>query len=207
MDDEPGVEVRRRPVKRRVALALLLVILLALAVAWTQRRPIAADYIDRELARRNVQASYQVKRIGFRTQRIENLVIGDPRAPDLTARWVEIRLAWRLGAPKVKLITARGVRLNARLADGRITLGQVDRLLPPPSGLPFRFPDQEVDVADAAIRFDTPAGRVGLALEGRGNLADGFRGRMAAAAHRLSLGSCRIDRIKGRWTVGVADLR
>ena len=209
VDEEAPVEVRRRPVKRLTALALLGLVLLALLIAWTQRRPIASDFIERELARRNVRASYEVKQIGFRTQRLENLVIGDPRSPDLTARWVEVRLSWSgLSRPKVKLITARGVRLNARLAkDGKISFGEIDRLLPPPTGLPFRFPDQDVDIADTSIRFDTPAGRVGIALEGKGNLADGFRGRMAAAAHRLDLGGCRLDGVKGRWAVRVADLK
>jgi translocation and assembly module TamB len=207
VSEEAGVEVRRRPVKRLTALALLVVVLLALLVAWTQRRPIASDFIDRELARRHVRATYEVKRIGFRTQRLENLVIGDPRRPDLIARWVEVRLSWGLRRPKVDLITARGVRLNARLERGRVSFGEVDRLLPPPSGLPFRFPDQAVNIADASVRFDTPAGRVGLAIEGRGNLADGFRGRMAAAAHRLRLGGCRLDLVKAHWAVAIAYLR
>jgi translocation and assembly module TamB len=206
VDDEAGGEVRRRPVKRLAALALLAFLLLALLIAWTQRRPIAADFIDRELARRNVHATYEVKRIGLRAQRLENLVIGDPNHPDLTARWVEVRLSWGLRRPRVTLITARGVRLNARLVKGRIAMGEVDRLLPPPSGLPFRLPDQAVDIADSTIRFDTPAGRVGIALEGRGNLADGFSGRMAAAAHDLRLGSCGMTGVKGRWAVAVADL-
>jgi translocation and assembly module TamB len=208
VDEEAGVEMRRRPVKRLLALALLALLFLALLVLWTQRRPIAADFIDRELARRHVHATYEVKRIGLRTQRLENLVIGDPRNPDLTARWVEVRTSWGLHRPKVTLITARGVRLNARLGkNGKISFGEIDRLLPPPTGLPFRFPDQNVDIADAGIRFDTPAGRVGLALEGRGNLADGFRGRMAAAAHALRLGSCSIDGVKGLWAVGTSDLK
>lgn len=208
MDEEAGVKVRRRPVKRLTALALLGLILVALLVAWTQRRPIASDFIDRELARRNVRATYEVKAIGLRTQRLENLVIGDPRNPDLTARWVEVRLSWGLRRPKVTLITARGVRLNARLGkDGKISFGEIDRLLPPPTGLPFRFPDQDVDIADTSIRFDTPAGRAGIALEGKGNLADGFRGRMAAAAPALRLGSCRLDAVKGRWAVGIAGLK
>jgi hypothetical protein len=210
VDEGASVEVRRRrPVKRLTALALLAVILLALLVAWTQRRPIASDFIERELARRNVRATYEVTRIGFRSQRLENLVIGDPRNPDLTARLVEVRLGWSgLSRPKVTLITARGVRLNARLgADGRIRFGEIDRLLPPPTGLPFRFPDQNVDIADTSVRFDTPAGRVGIALEGKGNLANGFRGRMAAAAHSLRPGSCRIDGVKARWAVAISDLR
>lgn len=208
MDEEAGVKVRRRPVKRLAALALLVLLLLALVVAWTQRRPIAADFIDRELARRGVRATYEVKRIGFRTQRLENLVIGDPRDPDLTARWVEVDLSWGLRRPKVTLVTARGARLNARLReDGKISFGEIDRLLPPPTGLPFRLPDQNVDIADATVRFDTPAGRIGIALEGRGNLSDGFRGRMAAAAHGLRLGGCRLSGARGQWAVRVSDLR
>ncbi|HEX8448205.1 MAG TPA: YdbH domain-containing protein [Allosphingosinicella sp.] len=195
--------------KRLTALVLLGLALLALLLAWTQRRPIASGYIERELARRNVRATYEVKRIGFRTQRLENLAIGDPRNPDLTARWVEVRLGWSgFSRPKVTLITARGVRLNARLGkDGKISFGEIDRLLPPPSGLPFRFPDQDVDVADTSIRFDTLAGRVGIALEGKGNLADGFRGRMAAAAHRLRTGSCTLDAVKGLWAVRIGNLK
>ncbi|MFL6843331.1 MAG: YdbH domain-containing protein [Allosphingosinicella sp.] len=194
--------------KRLIALALLALVLIALLIVWIERRPIASDFIDRVLARRHVRASYEVKRVGFRTERLENLVIGDPRAPDLTARWVEVRLRWGLRKPKVELITARGVRLNARLLkSGRISFGEVDRLLPPPSGLPFRFPGQNVDLADATVRFDTPAGRVGLALEGKGRLSDGFRGRMAAAAHRLRPGGCVLDGVKGRWDVAIADLK
>ncbi|HEU0097252.1 MAG TPA: YdbH domain-containing protein [Allosphingosinicella sp.] len=209
MDEEAQVEMRRRrPVKRLIALVLLASVLLVLVLAWTQRRPIAADFIDRELARRDVRATYEVKRIGFRTQRLENLVIGDPRNPDLTARWVEVRLSWGLRRPKVTLIAARGVRLNARLGkDGKISFGEIDRLLPPPTGLPFRFPDQNVDIADARIRFDTPAGRVGLALKGRGNLAGGFRGRMAASAPGLRVGTCRIEGVGGNWAVATADLK
>ena len=209
MEEEAGVKVRRRPVKRLTALALLGLMLLALLVVWSQRRPIASDYIERELARRNVRATYEVKQIGFRIQRLENLVIGDPGNPDLTARRVEVRLSWSgLRRPKVKLITARGVRLNARLGkDGKISFGEIDRLLPPPTGLPFRFPDQDVDIADTSVRFETPAGRAGIALEGKGNLANGFRGRMAAAAHRLRIGSCGLDGVKGLWAVAISDLK
>jgi hypothetical protein len=205
---EEAQVARSRPVKRLVALALFLILLLVLAVLWSQRNPIAADYLDREFARRGVQAKYDVKRIGFRTQRLENLVIGDPRRPDLTARWVEVRLGWALFTrPKVTLITARGVRLFGRVVDGRVRLGQVDKLLPPPSGLPFRFPDQNIDVADASIRLDTPAGRLGLAVEGKGNLADGFRGKMAAVSSLLQVGDCSIASSRAYFQVAIEDLR
>ncbi|HYG29841.1 MAG TPA: YdbH domain-containing protein [Allosphingosinicella sp.] len=210
VDETETVEVERRRRRRwpLVLGAVLLLLLLALLIAWLLRFTIAADFIDRELARRGVDATYQVKRIGFRRQRLENLVIGDPRAPDLTARWVEIELSWGgFRRPKVALITARGVRMRGRIVDGRVSLGQVDRLLPPPSGLPFRLPDQRIDVADAAIRLDTPAGPVGIGLQGRGNLSNGFRGHMAAVGRSLRFRECLVTAPRAAVAVSVDRLR
>lgn len=203
--DETGtaaVKRRRRRWPYAVAGALLLV-LLAILILWLLRFSLAADYIDRELRKRGVQASYEVKRIGFGRQRLENLVIGNPRRPDLTARWAEVRLSWSWSGPTVSLITARGVRLYGRVADGRVTLGQVDRLLPPPTGAPFRLPDQDVDIADAAVVLDTPGGRLALALAGRGNLSNGFRGHMAFVSRGLRLGDCVAAEPNARMTVAV----
>jgi hypothetical protein len=196
VDEIKTVEVVRRRRRRRwplVLVGLLLLAALALLIAWLLRFSIAADFLEREFEERGVQATYKVTRIGFRRQRIEDLVIGDTRAPDLTARWVEIELGWGgFRRPKVALITARGVRMRGRIVNGRVTLGQVDRLLPPPTGLPFRLPDQRVNIADAAIRLETPGGPIAIALAGRGNLSNGFRGYMAAVARRLTFGECVI---------------
>jgi len=206
VDETETVELERRRRRRWpwVLLAALLVVALALLIAWLLRFSIAADFLEREFERRGVQASYKVTRIGFRRQRIEDLVIGDPRAPDLTARWVEIELSWGgFRRPKVALITARGVRMRGRIVDKRVTLGQVDRLLPPPTGAPFRLPDQRVNVADAAIRLETPGGAVGIALAGRGNLSNGFRGYMAAVARQLTFGECVISAPRSSVAVSV----
>ena len=99
VDETETVEVERPPRRRRrrwpwVLGIPLLLIAAGLLIVWLLRFSIAADFIEREFERRGVQASYELKRIGFRRQRVENLVIGDPRAPDLTARWVEIELSW-----------------------------------------------------------------------------------------------------------------
>ena len=199
-----------RPRSRRWSVALAIVLLLLLAamiLLWSMRVRLATGYIDRELARRGVQATYEVKRIGFGSQVLENLVIGDPARPDATARRVEVRIRVGFGAPEIGRITARGVRMRGRIVDGRLDLGQIDRLLPPPSGLPFRLPDQEVDVADAAIVLDTPAGRFAVGLEGRGNLADGFRGQLGLASHGLTFGECRLSRPRADVAVRVDDLR
>jgi hypothetical protein len=194
MDEESEAAVRRRPRWPLALLAVFLLIIVIILAIWSQRRDIAADYIQRELSRRGVQATYEVKQIGFRTQRLESLVIGDPRRPDLTARWVEVEVSIGIRRPRVSLITARGVRLHGRVAGGRVSLGQVDKLMPPPSGKPFRLPNQRIDVADAAIRLDTPAGVVGFSLEGEGNLAYSFEGKMAGVSRGLRLSKdCSIE--------------
>ncbi|HET9427183.1 MAG TPA: YdbH domain-containing protein [Allosphingosinicella sp.] len=209
--EDQSIEIeRRRRWPRRLSLTLglfLLLMLAALVAVWLMRVRLATDYIDREFARRGVQASYEVKRIGFGTQVLENLVIGDPRRPDLTARQVRVQILIGLTGPRVGLITARGVRMRGRIVDGRLTLGQIDRLLPPPSGLPFRLPDQRVDLADVAIALETPSGPIGLGLEGRGNLADGFRGRLAVVGRQLQMGECAIAAPRADVAVSVDDLR
>lgn len=176
-----------------VVLGVLALIVLAAAGLWLQRKPIAADAIAREMDRRGVQATYRVTRIGLRTQRLEDIVIGDPRAPDLTAAWAEVVITPQWPTPwkdvTVDRITARGVRLNGRIVDGKLRLGQIDRLLLPPSGKPFAFPDFAVDIDDTRIRLDTAAGVIGLALRGQGKLSDGFRGRLAASIPRFAPGA------------------
>ena len=210
MEEQTLQPVTRRSRWRRwrVPLAILLVLfLIGFAIVWFDRVSLATDYIEGEFARRGVQASYEVKRIGFGSQVLENLVIGDPRRPDATVRRVEVGIRFGLTGPQVGLITARGVRMRGRVRDGRLSLGQVDRLLPPPTGLPFRLPDQRIDVSDAALALDTPSGLVALGLSGRGNLADGFRGHLAMVSHGLRFGECELAEPRAGVDVHVTDLR
>lgn len=207
MDEQPPEAVLRRRRWRLIAPSILLLVVLVLAGLWALRLPLADDFLRREFVRRGVPATYEVKHIAFGRQRVENLAIGDPRDPDLTARVVELELSWGFRRPRITLITARGVRLKGRLEGGRIRLGAVDKLLPPPTGAPFRFPDQTIDVADAALRLETPAGRIGLAVAGKGNLAHGFKGEMAVRAAGLALGRCRIDAPRAYWKVAIDEMR
>ncbi|MBV9932489.1 MAG: YdbH domain-containing protein [Alphaproteobacteria bacterium] len=205
---EAVVPVWRRLRWRRIALVLVGLILVVLLLLWLLRKQIAAEYIDRELARRGVQATYRVKHIGFLSERFDDLILGDPRDPDLTARTVEVRLSWGFRRPRLALIVGRGVRLKGRFADGALRFGQVDRLFPPSGkGGPFRLPDQRVDIADAILRLETPWGRAGIALEGKGNLASGFAGRASIASRSLTLGDCRLARPVAHWAVSTDVLR
>jgi hypothetical protein len=61
-------------------------------------------------------------------------------------------------------------------------------------GKPFRLPNQRVEVADVALRLDTPAGRIGASIEGKGNLAYSFEGKIAAVSRRLAFSDkCRLE--------------
>lgn len=209
---EEGVRPRRRlrlPLRRprwaTVITGFILMIMLLVVIIWTQRRQLATDYIERELERRGVEATYRVTRVGLHTQRLADVVIGDPSRPDLTAREVEVKIAWSWKGPRLDWVKGRGVRIVGRIANGELSLGEVDKLLPPRTGAPFRFPDLNVDVADTAIALDTPAGPVAVALEGRGNLADGFRGEMAVRSSRLLAGGCAIGNLVGYAKVAMIN--
>jgi translocation and assembly module TamB len=202
---------RRRPWARVASIAVLaLLTLFAIAVAalWIQRRPIATHYLKREFERRGVTASYHLDRVGLRTQEVHDLVIGDPKRPDLIARHaiVQMRLQWD-GSFEVYRVFARGVRLRGRLVHGRVSWGQVDKLMPPPSGKPFALPNFVLDVADSSIALSTPFGPVGVALQGNGKLSGGFTGHAAVVSPRLIPGRCGADNLRAALAVAVVGRR
>ncbi|MFL6753046.1 MAG: YdbH domain-containing protein [Sphingomicrobium sp.] len=205
------IVVRRRGwgrVASLAALALIALLVAIIAVVWVERRDIATRYLKGEFERRGVQASYRLDRVGFRTQEVSNLVIGDPRRPDLVARRaiVQMRLKWN-GGFEVYRIVARGVRLRGHLVHGRVSWGQIDKLLPPPSNKPFQLPNFVLDVADSSISLVTPFGPVGVALEGNGKLSGGFKGRAALASPRLVPGRCAATNLRANVAVAVVARR
>lgn len=177
--------------RSRVLAGLLLVVGVGLAVVWLAREPIADEALRRALASRGVQASYTVKDIGLRWERIENLRIGDPKSPDLTADWAEVRMSAGWGTLGATAVRVGGVRLRGRIVDGRLSLGQIDRLLPKNDGkMPFALPDLDIDVADARVRIASPWGQIGTRVDGKGNLANGFVGKIAAVASAIDMAGC-----------------
>ncbi len=189
----------------RLGLLLILIIAVtALAAIWIWRKPIADDFIRDELARRGVQGSYTIDRVGFRTQQVSDLVIGDPANPDLVAKRavIQMRILW-IGSVEIYRVAARGVRLKGRLVGNKVSWGQVDKLLPPPTDKPFALPDLTVDLKDATVALASAYGPMGFAVDGRGNLAGGFKGKLAAAAPRLTPGACTLDQFRAFVDIGV----
>ena len=192
---------------RRLFLALAVLLLTILAAAWLQRRTIAREFVDRELSRRGVRAHYQIEQLSPWRQRLTGVVLGDPRDPDLTADWVEIGTAFSPWRANLLALRAGHVRLNARIVAGKLALGDLDRLLPPPSGKPFALPHVRIDVADARIRLDSGHGVADIAVAGRGMLDDGFAGTARVAAPRLDIADCAAEGVTGAFDLRIRKAR
>ena len=198
----------RRPLWMRIAkwaaIGLLLFLAVMIAVIWIERRPIATHFLKNEFESRGVTATYRLDKVGFRTQQVSNLVIGDPKNPDLIARKAIIQMRLKLdGSFRVYRVVARGVRLRGKLVHGRVSWGQLDKLLPPPSNKPFQLPNIVLDVADSSISLATPFGPVGVALEGNGRLSGGFKGHVAVSSPKLVPGRCEAIDLRTYLAVSV----
>lgn len=185
------------------------IFLLSAALLWEMRMQIIEGLVADQLSRREVQASYRIEAIGPRTQRIADVIIGDPADPDLIARTVEIDVRWGWTGPSVSAIRARDVRAHARWDGQRLRLGEVDKLLPPPSDEPLQLPDINLTLDDARARIETPWGAVGARLDGSGALQRSFGGSIALMGRDLALESCSGGQINafGRILVDRGALR
>ncbi|WP_342658407.1 YdbH domain-containing protein [Sphingomonas sp. NY01] len=206
-EDQTPPPPRRMQKRYRLILGLAVLLVAGMVGLWLFRMPLATRILDRELARRGVRARYDVEALGFGGQRLANVVFGDPRNPDLVADWLETQTRITLSGPEVVGVLAGRVRIRGRLKDGRVSLGSLDRLMPPPSGKPFSLPDLFVDVQDGRIRLETPAGPVGIAVRGRGQLNDGFAGRIAAIAPSLQFGSCTFSQVATPLRLRIVDAK
>ena len=173
---------------------LLVLILLALIVLWISRTTLADNVIQSELDQMNVEATYEIDDIGLRKQVIRNLVIGDPDRPDLTAELVEVGNSLSIGGVGINWVRASGVKLFGRLENGKLSFGELDKFTDPEDDSPLALPDMWLGLTDAKLRIDSDYGIIGLALNGQGELHDGFSGEIAAISENLTAGGCRLGK-------------
>ena len=194
-DIEPG-PFRGRRLKRRIFGAVFLFFVILLAIAYWQRLTIADRFVERELASRDVRATYTIEEIGLRTQRIRNLVIGDPSKPDLTAKFVEIDVSLNFSGATMRDVRASGVRVNGRYADGKFSFGELDKFADPKSKKPFEWPDIGLVLKDGSARVETPWGLIGAGLEGSGLLRNRFVGKLSLRAPSLGFDGCNVPKAR-----------
>ncbi|MEQ1688107.1 MAG: hypothetical protein ABL874_06010, partial [Sphingopyxis sp.] len=188
------------------AIALASSAAIAAVVLWSNRSEIVASYVDDALEARSVDARYHIDQIGLGTQRLTNVVIGDPARPDLTARVVEVTMQYGITGPSIASVRASGVRLRGRWVGDKLSFGAVDRLLPVDDGTPPELPDIALALVDASATIDTPWGRIGVGAGGSGQLRDGFTGRVAMRAPRLSVAGCMAQSAEAMLRLKVVDL-
>ncbi|UNU42794.1 hypothetical protein EAO27_08845 [Sphingopyxis sp. YF1] len=203
--DSENVPKRRRRIKKRWLTSGALIVLVG--ALWLAREPIADRFVREQLDTLGVPASYQIEEIGLRTERLSNVVIGDPKRPDLTARSVEVALGYGWRGPYVSSITADGVRLYGRFMDGRLSLGALDKFRDPTSTDPLALPDLAATLSDARARIETPWGTVGAALSGKGHLQRNFAGTLALLAPRVIAGGCAAEAMSFYGPVTVRGMK
>ena len=204
-EEKAGTAIRSRRWRRRWIAGGALAALAA--GLWLARIPIADNFIQGQLGSRGVPARYAIETIGLRTQRLTGIIIGDPKRPDLTARAVEVTMGYGLSGPYVAHLRAEGLRLYGRFADGRLSLGALDKFRDPASTDPFALPDLSVRIDDARARIETPWGAVGAALNGRGNLRSDFAGKLALLSRRVAVADCAGEAISFYGDISVRDVR
>lgn len=196
-----SVAMRLSVTPRRVLFLLVAVMLTVAVGVYVERITIARHFADAEFAARKVDARYEIKAIGPKTQRFEHVVLGDPAKPDLMADWAEVELGLGFSGVAVRSVRAGGVRLRGRLANGALSFGVVDRLLPAPSGKPFALPDIDIGLSDARLELDTEYGIVAVRLDGAGNLQSGFSGKLLASTPQATVGTLLAKGVTGRLAV------
>lgn len=197
----------RRGRTRFIFGVVVLLLLLLLGFAWWKRVDIADNFVRDYLETHDVRATYEIEDIGLRTQRIRNVVLGDPADPDLTAKSIDIDLAIGFGAPALRGIRADGVRMKGRFAGGRLYLGELDKMRDPESKEPVSLPDINLQLSDALLSLATPWGGVGVAASGKGNLRSRFDGRLTARSRQLAGGGCSAQAVRYDGAVRIRNVR
>ncbi len=176
------------------------VVALLLIIAWTQRTTFADTLVQDQLRKFGVRATYKIEDVGFRTQRLSNVIIGDPANPDLAVQSAEIDISVGFSGAAIRQIRARGVKLKGRFSEGKLSFGELDKFRDIKSSKPLEIPDYFVDLKHAQLRLDTPYGLIGAGIEGRGWLRQKFDGVLAVRAPALNQGDCRVQgaRFDGR---------
>lgn len=199
MADEPGdrsdMEPRARRKGRKARLALWglgglgAVVAGMLGGAWIWRVDLVRALIEQQLEQAHLPARYRIEEVGAGRLVLADVVLGDPRRPDATARRVVVDVGASGTSFSLASVGLEGVRLQGRWQDGHLSLGRLDPLLNSSSG-PSGLPNVELVLHDAQAHLETPAGAIILTAAGSGHFRDGFAGRLSLRAPLLHAQGC-----------------
>jgi hypothetical protein len=192
-DTTAEMAVGRRSFWRRwIIFPLLLILGLAFLAFWLQRETIADNVIGNYLRSRHVQATYHIESIGGTRQILTDIVVGDPKRPNLTIERAEVVVRYRLGLPGIARLILTRPRLYGTYLDGKISFGALDPVLFTGKKRAFELPSYALELNDGRALLETDYGPVGIKADGKGYLRDGFAGVIAATAPQLAFAQCRL---------------
>lgn len=206
---EPAVEALASPRRRwarRVLGVFGLILIFLLAVVWLARERIANSIIAGELEDLGIPGSYEIESIGPRRQIIRNVVIGDPRQPDMTIARATVSFEPRFGVPVLGKVRLEQARLYGTYRQGKLSFGKLDPVIFGPKTREGAqgLPDLDLALVDGRARIEGDFGVVGFKAEGQGNLRTSFAGTLAAFAPRLQVADCQAGQTTAFGRVGSA---
>jgi hypothetical protein len=177
---------------RAIGIAAL-VLAAILAIGWFSRERIAGNVIEGQLAAYDIPATYTIASIGPDRQILTDIVVGDPRRPDLTIERAEIAIRYRLGTPTLGRITLTRPRLYGTVRGGKPSFGALDKALFRDTGEPPGLPELDIRLIDGRALVESDWGRIGIKADGAGRLDNGFAGILAVAAPQLDAAGCSVS--------------
>lgn len=190
----------------RAVLWFFAIVLALLAVVWFSRERIADNLIASQLESYGIPATYKIKQIGPSTQILTDIVIGDPKRPDLTVERAEVTIRQRFGMPDVSRVRVVKPRLFGTFKQGKLSFGSLDPLLfDDTNKKPFSLPDFVLALEDGRGLIESDYGPLGIKAEGTGGLRDGFNGILAAVAPTLTADGCTTGKASLYGKIRIED--
>ena len=194
-DDAPAERKARTATRLKVAGAALTVTLGSL---WLLRFPLLGLAAQGYLGGRGIDADFSSDALTPTRLEISDLRLGATDQPDFTARRAIVRLRWQGLMPEIAGITLDRPVARVRLDENGLSLGRLDRLLPPPGDEPLAVPGIAVIVRDGRVIAATPLGPLTLRIDSGGTLADDFVATARLDTARIGNDHVRLDRLNGK---------
>jgi hypothetical protein len=204
---EAPEEAAPPPRRKRRWRVLALLLVLAMAAVWLARERIANRIIVGQLEELDLPATYELEKVSATRQVLSNVVIGDPKRPDMTIERVEIETVPTFGLPTIGEVMLVRPRLFGTYKAAKASFGTLDKLIFAQSERPPGLPDLNLVVVDGGGRLDSDFGTIGIMADGKGNLRNGFAGTLAAVAPVLEGGGCKAGRTTLYGKLASADAR
>jgi translocation and assembly module TamB len=169
-------------------------VVFALGVLWSNRTAVTQWVIEEQLKDLGAAGTFDVKSLDTNGAALENVVLGDPKTPTLTATKADLSFEWATPfSPRISSITADGIRIALAIQpDGSLDLGALAPLLKGEGGAnPVN--GAKVAITNSRLALSTPWGLVDTGLSASGVVGERVSGNLALAPTTLTLDGNRLD--------------